>query len=147
MYIGCRGFRRQRVKDECTRVRSPASYVPTLHLPGCMQLTISPTFQVLPSESGNQQIQDDLFEMKDVKVETMRSRGAGGQVRSAAHLCYSSYSAKLIALLARTARQQNRVGYPPHALANRRDRLDARLALAARGASRIQSLTSLSRLY
>ncbi|BGP10780.1 Peptide chain release factor 1, mitochondrial [Rhodotorula toruloides] len=34
---------------------------------------------VLPSESGNQQIQDDLFEMKDVKVETMRSRGAGGQ--------------------------------------------------------------------
>ncbi|BGP27076.1 Peptide chain release factor 1, mitochondrial [Rhodotorula toruloides] len=34
---------------------------------------------VLPSESGNQHIEDDLFEMKDVKVETMRSRGAGGQ--------------------------------------------------------------------
>ncbi|GAA5992208.1 hypothetical protein JCM10908_001821 [Rhodotorula pacifica] len=38
---------------------------------------------VLPSESANNssaQIEDsDLFEAKDVKVETMRSRGAGGQ--------------------------------------------------------------------
>lgn len=40
--------------------------------------------QVLPSESGGQQSQvddSDLYDLKDVKVETMRSRGAGGQVR------------------------------------------------------------------
>ncbi|GAA5832005.1 hypothetical protein JCM11251_002782 [Rhodosporidiobolus azoricus] len=37
---------------------------------------------VLPADSGNgsQEIEDsDLYDMKDVKVETMRSRGAGGQ--------------------------------------------------------------------
>ncbi|TNY17467.1 peptide chain release factor 1 [Rhodotorula diobovata] len=37
---------------------------------------------VLPSESGGQQSQvddSDLYDLKDVKVETMRSRGAGGQ--------------------------------------------------------------------
>ncbi|KPV72556.1 uncharacterized protein RHOBADRAFT_17959, partial [Rhodotorula graminis WP1] len=37
---------------------------------------------VLPSESGNQssQVDDsDLYDLKDVKIETMRSRGAGGQ--------------------------------------------------------------------
>ncbi|GAA6009643.1 hypothetical protein JCM10207_004138 [Rhodosporidiobolus poonsookiae] len=35
---------------------------------------------VLPAESANQEIDDsDLFDMKDVKIETMRSRGAGGQ--------------------------------------------------------------------
>jgi peptide chain release factor 1 len=37
--------------------------------------------QVLPAESANQTIDEsDLYEMKDVKIETMRSRGAGGQV-------------------------------------------------------------------
>lgn len=50
------------------------------------------TTQVLPSESANdnsgQAIDDsDLFEAKDVKVETMRSRGAGGQVKLASWLC------------------------------------------------------------
>ncbi|SGY77045.1 BQ5605_C005g03546 [Microbotryum silenes-dioicae] len=35
---------------------------------------------VLPSETGNSApIDDDLFDQKDVKVEVMRSRGAGGQ--------------------------------------------------------------------
>ncbi|KAL8280665.1 hypothetical protein RQP46_006988 [Phenoliferia psychrophenolica] len=34
---------------------------------------------VLPSESGPAPVDDDLFEQKDVKVEVMRSRGAGGQ--------------------------------------------------------------------
>ncbi|GAA5870486.1 hypothetical protein JCM8547_004044 [Rhodosporidiobolus lusitaniae] len=35
---------------------------------------------VLPSESANQQINEsDLYDLKDVKIETMRSRGAGGQ--------------------------------------------------------------------
>ena len=38
--------------------------------------------QVLPSESVEAPVDDDLFEQKDVKVEVMRSRGAGGQVRS-----------------------------------------------------------------
>lgn len=35
---------------------------------------------VLPSETGAKQVEEDLFEQKDVKVEVMRSRGAGGQV-------------------------------------------------------------------
>ncbi|KAK4699384.1 peptide chain release factor 1, partial [Phenoliferia sp. Uapishka_3] len=34
---------------------------------------------VLPSENGPAPVDDDLFEQKDVKVEVMRSRGAGGQ--------------------------------------------------------------------
>ncbi|GAA6036315.1 hypothetical protein JCM8097_001659 [Rhodosporidiobolus ruineniae] len=35
---------------------------------------------VLPAESAGQQVDaSDLYELKDVKVETMRSRGAGGQ--------------------------------------------------------------------
>lgn len=35
--------------------------------------------QVLPAETGNAPVDDDLFDQKDVKVEVMRSRGAGGQ--------------------------------------------------------------------
>ncbi|GAA5886340.1 hypothetical protein JCM6882_001611 [Rhodosporidiobolus microsporus] len=35
---------------------------------------------VLPAENANQEIDDnDLYDLKDVKIETMRSRGAGGQ--------------------------------------------------------------------
>ena len=38
-------------------------------------------FQVLPlEEDDGQELRDDLFSMDDVKVEVMRSRGAGGQV-------------------------------------------------------------------
>jgi len=35
---------------------------------------------VLPAETGSKPVDDDLFDQKDVKVEVMRSRGAGGQV-------------------------------------------------------------------
>ena len=37
--------------------------------------------QVLPlEEDDGQEVKDDLFSLDDVKVEVMRSRGAGGQV-------------------------------------------------------------------
>ena len=62
----------------------------THRCPAIQELTTTPaTTQVLPSESANdnnsgQAIDDsDLFDAKDVKVETMRSRGAGGQVKLA----------------------------------------------------------------
>ncbi len=42
---------------------------------------------MLPAETGNKPVEDDLFDQKDVKVEVMRSRGAGGQVRFLPFLC------------------------------------------------------------
>jgi len=38
--------------------------------------------QVLPLTEESDQVNQELFSMDDVKVEVMRARGAGGQVRS-----------------------------------------------------------------
>ena len=54
--------------------------------------------KVLPSETGEPSPDDDLFEQKDVKVEVMRSRGAGGQVRP---VLSSSHQLSLITSSAR----------------------------------------------
>lgn len=85
------------------------------------------SLQVLPSEPANSApMDDDLFDQKDVKVEVMRSRGAGGQVCSA-YIDWCSFSSLIYTLSSRTARQQNRVGDSSHSRPNRRHRLDAGL--------------------
>lgn len=77
--------------------------------------------------------------MKDVKIETMRSRGAGGQVR----LPFSSplptfpllkliFSLVPLPFFPRTARQPNRIRHPSHPRPHRRLRLNARLSIATR---------------
>lgn len=99
---------------------------------------------MLPSESatGGGQIDDsDLFEAKDVKIETMRSRGAGGQVRLCAisqlggAQCSRVASLQLLTLAASrsAARQPNRVGDSTDAFADGHQRFDARLAVSTRG--------------
>ena len=71
--------------------------------PAIQELTTTPaTAQVLPSESANdnnsgQAMDDsDLFDAKDVKVETMRSRGAGGQVKLAILAVSSLYASLML---------------------------------------------------
>jgi protein subunit release factor A len=42
---------------------------------------------VLPlSEEAEPAVDDNLFKMEDVRIEVMRSRGAGGQVRVSVHV-------------------------------------------------------------
>ena len=39
--------------------------------------------EVLPLEEDNgQEVKDDLFTMDEIRIEVMRARGAGGQVRN-----------------------------------------------------------------
>lgn len=60
--------------------------------------------QVLPLAEETESHDDELFSMDDVKLEVMRSRGAGGQVFSAL-LCNL-----FLDITSNLARQQNRVG-------------------------------------
>jgi peptide chain release factor 1 len=48
-----------------------------------------PLFKVLPLAEETESHDEELFSMDDVKLEVMRSRGAGGQVISLSHAIYS----------------------------------------------------------
>jgi len=82
---------------------------------------------VLPlSEDAEPAADDNLFKMEDVRIEVMRSRGAGGQVRI--RTCFlSSITHGLL------ARQQNGVGGTFDTRAYGRDSIDAGRAESAPG--------------
>jgi hypothetical protein len=82
--------------------------------------------QVLPlSEEPKSDRTDDLLKLEDVRVEVMRSRGAGGQVRlwfffSLFLLCGGDEPSVCI-----VAREQNRICSTPHPCTHWDHRLNA----------------------
>ena len=90
---------------------------------------IWPPSQALPHDPNvGSSTSDELYDPKDIKVEVMRSRGAGGQV-CLIHLC----STPSLTSTSYIARKQNRISRPPDSHPNRNHRVDARWAKSAYG--------------
>ena len=61
--------------------------------------------KVLPlSEEAEPAADDNLFKMDDVKIEVMRSRGAGGQVRTCFFLALKSLSLVFLSMSIKPSR-------------------------------------------
>lgn len=97
-----------------------------------MALKIRQALPLPPESSGSE---DALYEDKDVTVEVMRARGAGGQVK---HFRSGKIDRRLNRRTS-PARQQNRVGGSSHACTFRNHGLNARRAESTSGPSAFTS--------
>jgi len=102
VYIASNAYQLPNPVAEPTPARSPLSSVHCVIL--LKKNDILTHSQVLPLAEETESHDDELFSMDDVKLEVMRSRGAGGQV-------FSALSCNLfLDITSNSARQQNRVG-------------------------------------
>lgn len=86
------------------------------------------------SEESQSNGTDDLLKLEDVRVEVMRARGAGGQVRFPVSVLCSLLNLACVTI----ARQQNRIRGTPHTCTYWDHRLDAGRTESASGTSYIE---------